>query len=143
MTKEQTDERLTAAQAESGLVDSRASYRARLRALRASDEDAFRRANEHYDREVMPRIASGRGAIDAWIEYGRLLGELTGPGRLVAVDGSGRSRPHEAPYQRGMLVLYMPETGGDVFAVALPLELTAAQRATVGLLVEKRLSIPE
>jgi hypothetical protein len=142
VTKEQVDERLRAAHSEWGLADDRSAYRDRLRALRATNEDAFQRASEHYEREVVPRIVIGEGVIDGWIAYGRLLGELTEPGRLVSVDGSGRSRPYEVPYERGTLVLFIPvESGRDALAVAVPAALTPAQQATVALLVEKKLGL--
>jgi hypothetical protein len=142
-TKEQIDEQLRSAHEECGLADVREAYRERLRSLRASDENAFRQATEHYEREIVPRILSGHDTIDGWIAYGARLCELTGQGRLVGVDESGRARPYEAPYQAGTLVLFVPgEKGGDVLAAAIPRVMTPAQQATVTLLVDRKLALP-
>jgi hypothetical protein len=141
-TKEQIDERLREAHDANGLADVRELYRDRLRALRATDEDAFRKATEHYEKEVVPRILTGEGAIDGWIAYGARICELTGSGRLMSIDESGRSRPYEPPYRPGTLVLFVPAgKGSDVLAAAVPSAMTPAQEATVALLVDRKLAL--
>ena len=73
----------------------------------------------------------------AWTEYGRTLAELSGPGRTVALDGSGRSQPYEAPADPSHLVLHLPDnTRAPALLVGLPAELTAAQRASYDWLVQ-------
>ncbi len=134
--------RLTEAFAARGLKDARDAYRARLRALRAADPEAFARATAFYEDHVTPRLESDEDPLEVWIDYGRMLGELNGPGRLLAVDASGRARPYQPPLPTGTLLLFVPdERNEDVLAAMEPASPSAAQRATYGLLVERKLGL--
>jgi hypothetical protein len=138
-----TDAALGQMQAAYALADGRDAYREQLRALRARPDDAFRLATAHYESEVVPRLGSAGEAIEAWIEYGRVLGEAGGPGRLHAIDPSGRASAYQPPYAAGTLVLYVPDEKNDsVLPVAVPVLPSPAQRATLALLVDRQLSLP-
>ncbi|NIU79160.1 MAG: hypothetical protein GWN71_38100, partial [Gammaproteobacteria bacterium] len=83
-------------------------YRERLRALKADDPDAYRRAVEYYTDNLIPTVAAGEeDALDAWREYGRFIAELTSPGRTVEVDPSGRAHPYDPPTAGDRMVLHV------------------------------------
>lgn len=124
------------------LADPRDAYRQRLRTLREAHPDAFARAVQYYEEVALPRLAEGQEVVETWIEYGRRLGELTSPGRVVAVEPGGRATTYREPFQPDWLVLHIPEDrAAAVLALAVPAELSAAQRATHDLLVQGRLSL--
>jgi hypothetical protein len=91
--KERADARLLEAFAREGIEDNRPAYRQRLRQLRDRNPAAFERALRHYEDEVLPALGVEDDPVAAWIAYGVWLGELDGPGRLLAVDADGRARP--------------------------------------------------
>lgn len=130
------DQRLDEALAESGARDPREFYRTRLRELREQDRGAYDRAVAHYMDRLLPSIVEGADPLAAWTEYGRTLAELSGPGRTVSLDATGRSRPYEAPADPNHLVLHLPDdTRSPALLVGLPAQLTAAQRAAYDWLV--------
>jgi hypothetical protein len=118
--------------------DPRDLYRERLRLLREHDPAAYRRALQHFEERLIPRVASEQcDPLAEWLEYGRLLAELGGPGRAVQVDRTGRARDYSAPVPPEDLVLHLPASGREpVCVLRLPGELSAPQRATYELLVE-------
>jgi hypothetical protein len=133
--------RLQEAAAALGLADPRAPFRERLRSLRESQPEAFRRAVGHYEAEVLPALA-GEEPLAAWVEYGHFLGQLSASGRLTAVDASGRATPWGPPAAAGTVVLYLPEdTAVEALLVAAPAEPSAAQRAAMDLLVHRKLTL--
>jgi len=119
-----------------GARDPREFYRARLKELRSADPAAYESAVAYYRDTLIPTVASGAApALDAWTEYGRRLAEALTPGRTVSIDGSGRSSAFERPGP-DVLVLHLPDdNGARALLVSLPLELSAAQRATYDVLV--------
>lgn len=131
------DERLKAALEEAGVADPRDAYRARLRVLKERDASAFEEALRYYEDELVPRVADEDGdAVAEWVEYGRRLGELSGAGRTVVIDRSGRSRPYEAPPPPNRLVLHLPEDDAvPALALVVPRDPSPPQRATYELLV--------
>jgi hypothetical protein len=140
--KVRADARLEAALAQSGLEDPRPAYRERLRSLREASTEAFEQALRHYEEQTLTGLAGEADPIEAWVEYGRVLGELTAPGRLVQVDAEGRASPYAPPPAGDLLVLHVPEeTGAPILAAAVPRAASAAQRATYAMLVERRLSL--
>jgi hypothetical protein len=139
------DARLDEALSAQGARDPRGFYRDRLRSLRSADRDAYERAVAHYRDTLLPSIADG-GAdpLSAWTEYGRLLAELTAPGRTVALDASGRARAYEAPADPAHLVLHVPDgPRTPTMVVALPADMSAAQRASYDWLVGGRTSMKD
>ena len=131
------DRRLEEALAREGARDPREFYRERLRELKQSNPDGYAQAVAYYRDELLPQVADGDGEpLAAWTEYGRRLAEALAPGRTVAVDGTGRSHPYEAPAARDRLVLHFPDGKSTrAILVGLPAELTPAQRATYDVLV--------
>jgi hypothetical protein len=130
---------------ESGARDPREFYRDRLRELKERSAEGYNEAVSYFETTLVPAIASGEVApLEAWTEYGRRLAELTAPGRTVAIDTTGRSKPYEPPSTSVDLVLHLPHTsGGRALLVALPKELSDAQRATYDWLVAGRLKLKE
>jgi hypothetical protein len=140
--KKLADERLTRSLAQRGALDARETYRALLRSLKAQSADAFTKASRYYDQQVVPRLGADADPLDAWIDYGRLIGELSGTGRMMIVDETGRAAPYVAPLAPGNIVMFVPDdTRAGSFVAVQPAELSAAQRATVALLVEGRLAL--
>jgi hypothetical protein len=140
--KSRAESRLEAAFEAAGAVDSRAALRAVLKELRARSPDAFEQALASYEERVVPALADGPAVLDAWIGYGRRLGELLGEGRLLDIDAEGRASDHSPPYQAGTLVLFVPDDAATpAFALALPRSPSAAQAATEALIVGLRLGL--
>ncbi|MGH7504397.1 MAG: hypothetical protein ACRELX_02050 [Longimicrobiales bacterium] len=140
--KQEADARLGDALADRALEDSRPAYRQRLRELRESNPAAFDRARGHYEDVVVPALFTASDPVEVWIEYGRWLAELTADGRLLAIDRSGRASPYAPDAAAGALVLHIPDDAGiAILPVAVPLEATPAQRASLDLLVHGRVQI--
>jgi hypothetical protein len=120
--------------------DFREAYRDRLRWLKESSPEGFTRALKHYD-ALVESIVAGTHPIEAWLDYGRRLGELSGKGRLMTIDASGRAQ-EAAGAAEGELLLHLPD---DINIPALPLaiprSLSDAQRASLDLLVRRKLSL--
>lgn len=137
--RRRADLRFERALEESGARDPRDFYRDRLRDLRARDEEAFQRAVEHYERKLLPAVADETSnPLVEWLEYGRLLAELTSPGRTVQIDPSGRAADYAPPVPHDHLVLHLPNSARErAVPVGLPTALSPAQRATYQLLVKR------
>lgn len=134
------EEQLARALTASAARDPREFYRGRLRELRERDGAAFQRAVDYFEHTLVPRVAGGEAdPLAEWLEYGRLLAELTAPGRTVQVDASGQASPYARPVPREALVLHLPlATQQRALVVGLPPRLSSAQSATYALLVEGR-----
>ncbi len=134
--------RLEAALVERGLEDPRPAYRERLRSLRETHPAAFDQALGYYEASTIVDLAGTADPVDTWVEYGRVIGELTGPGALVAIDTDGRATPYAPPLPPRTMVLHIPEdTSNPILAAAVPRDASAAQRAAHGMLVERQLSL--
>jgi len=141
-TNERAQERLAARFAELGLDNPREAYRKLLLDLKTRDTAAFEGATTHYHARVLPELGGGADPVATWIEYGRFLGELIGQGSMHAIDASGRASPVQSPLAPGALVVWLMDAGTrGSFVAVRPRALSAAQAATIGLLVEARLSI--
>jgi hypothetical protein len=140
--RERADRRFESALREAGARDPRGFYRDRLRDLRGRDEDAFQRAVDHYEQKLLPRVADDASdPLVEWLEYGRLLAELTFPGHTVQIDASGRARPYAPPVPHDYLVLHLPSSARErALPVGIPTTLSPAQRATYDLLVKRTTS---
>ena len=136
------DQNLTEAAARLQLADPRPAFRERLRVLKEEHPEAFARALRHYDETVLPALAAGGDAMAAWVRYGETLGGLTAPGRTVTVDRDGRATKFVPPLAPGSLVLHVPDENGlPVLVAAAPLAPSAAQQATLDLLVNRKLAL--
>jgi hypothetical protein len=120
-------------------ADFREAYRERLRWLKESRPQAFAEALTYYD-ALVKNIAAGDDPIHEWLTYGKRLGELSGAGKVVAIDETGRALP--ATQFSDQLLLHLPD---DINVPALPLAVPRAlsehQKATLDLLVRRRLAI--
>jgi len=130
-----TDEALRSA----AITDPRPTYRALLRDLKATDLEGFEQATRKYRTELVPSVAEEQSdPLTAWLEYGRWIAQRARPGKVVAIDGSGRARPApaDAAPDGDALLLHVPgDARARAIALATPLEPTDSQRVTVELLV--------
>lgn len=119
------------------LADPRPFYRAALKRLRERDAAEFQRATRQYETVLLPRLADpDSDAITEWVEYGRWLAELEGPGKAVQVAPDGRATPFTPPVEPGSLVLFLPDDPAQpVLVLSLPAHPTPFQEATRDLLV--------
>jgi len=122
--------------AEAGFADPRPLYRDLLRRLREVDPEGFRVAADHYEAELLPAIAErGVDPVEAWLAYGGEIARRLAPGRLVAVNPTGRARPvGSAAPPAGALVLHLPEDGSRALLLLAPRDPSEAQEATTTLL---------
>ena len=134
-TRHAAELRTEAALRERGLRDPREQYREWLRELKETDPDGFTAARRHYEERLLPLLeAAGADPVAAWIDYGRVLAERAGAGRVVSIDATGRARDYEPA--AADLVLFLPEdTARRARILSLPLQPSPAQRATCDLLV--------
>lgn len=123
------------------LADPRPGLRERLKLLRETNPSAFEQARTRFESVVSDDMASG-DVLASWVEYGRLLGELTGEGRLMHVDETGRAVTWSASEGPGSLLLHLPrDVAVPALVVLAPAEPSAAQQATVDLLANRRLAL--
>ncbi len=122
--------------AEAGFADPRPLYRDLLRRLREVDPEGFRAVAAHYEAELLPAIAErGADPVEAWLAYGAGIARRLAPGRVVAVDATGRARPAgSGPPAPGSLVIHLPEDGSRASVLLLPREPSEPQDATATLL---------
>ncbi|HSM35325.1 MAG TPA: hypothetical protein VK837_02925 [Longimicrobiales bacterium] len=133
------DAALQQALEEHGVADPRGVLRDRLRALRGTAH--FERAVAHYRDVLVPGVADGTlDPLEAWLEYARLVAGCV-PGREVAIDADGRDGADASA--AASLLLHIPEErGAPVTPLRAPAAPSAAQSATVALLVEGRTRLP-
>jgi hypothetical protein len=119
--------------------DFREAYRERLRWLKDARPQAFGEAVASYE-SLVEAVAAGGDAVAAWLAYGKQLGELSGRGKVVGIDETGRSVPANGAHNQ--LLLHLPD---DINIPALPLaiprELSVHQKSTLDLLVRRKLSL--
>ena len=140
----EADRRFQEAMEAAGARDPRDFYRQSLRDLKESNPQGYARAVGHFQDVLVPAIASGEAEpLSAWREYGRLIAEVTAPGRTVEIDETGRSRPYSPDSPLDRLVLHIPdEKGVRAILVSLPPTPSTAQRASFELLVRGKQRIP-
>jgi hypothetical protein len=146
----ETDQRLEKALAEQNLRDPREFLRDRLRLLKERDRAVFQRALDYYENVLQPNVsAPDSDPAFEWLEYGKLLAELSGSGRVVAIDPTGRDT---ATRRRGgaatnspslrspaVLILHVPEDEAiPVLVLSAPRELSTPQQASFDLLVLRK-----
>ncbi|MGH7469721.1 MAG: hypothetical protein ACRENP_17365 [Longimicrobiales bacterium] len=137
--KARAEARMDAALAASGLQDPRPAFRERLRYFREEQPAVFGEALEYFEKTLVPRVAAEDAApLHAWFEYGQRLSELTGPGRTMAIDVTGRARPHTGQPPLDRLILHVPhDPAVPVLPLIVPRELSEPQKATLDLLVHR------
>lgn len=130
---------------ETGARDPREFYRGILRDLRERDAAGYEELVERFQTEVVVPLAEGaRDPLSAWLEFGRALAERSAPGKLVRVDGTGRATPAAPDLSWEDLLLHVPDDRRTrALPVGIPPDPTPAQRATLDLLVQGRVRLPE
>jgi hypothetical protein len=140
-TRVRAEARLAEAAAALQLADPRPPLRERLKMLRQKHPDAFSKAVEHYEQAVLPGLTAD-DPMPAWLDYARFLGQLTANGRLLAIGEDGVAAAFLPPLSPGALVLFIPDdTAVPAFVAAQPQRPSAAQQASMDLLVRGRLSL--
>jgi hypothetical protein len=144
-TRTEADRRFMAALEETGARDPRDFYRKALRGLKDVNPSGYQKAVGHYQEVLVPSIAEGEvEPLRAWRDYGRLIAEVTAPGRTLAIDETGRASPFHDEAPMDSLVIHLPEARGTrALLVSLPPTPSRAQRATYELLVAGKHRLPE
>jgi hypothetical protein len=134
------DRRFEEALRSRGARDPREFYRERLRELRESSAEGYRRAAEYFEQVLVPEVArEGSDPLGAWLEYGRVLANLQAAGETVQIDPTGRGSPYQPPVPLDHLVLHLPTSARlPALAVGIPTTLSPAQRVTYDLLVRRK-----
>lgn len=137
---DQADRLLQEALERHGARDPREYYRGQLRALREENRSGYDEAVTYYRETLLPTVAGGESdPLAAWTAYGQRLALHRAPGRTVTVGEDGVARDFELSEALGCLVLHVPDEKRDpAMIVALPKELSPAQRATVDFLVQRK-----
>lgn len=123
-----------------GLRDPRPFYRPVLKHLREHDPDAFARALTHFESVLIPALAEGADPIQGWMDYGLLLAEAVGRGRLLEIDDVGRARPGGGATVAGLLMYLPDDPSTPALLLRYPTASSPAQDATVELLVAGRVT---
>ena len=132
------DRRSEEAFADGPFEDPRAAFREKLRRFREEQSQAFAAGLEYFEKTLIPNVAAGGDPIGEWVAYGRRLGELSGQGKTVDIDPTGRARPFDGEFAANSLIVYLPEdTSVEALPVAVPRELSDAQRASFDLLIRR------
>jgi len=138
--QQKADARFAAALAASGARDPREYYRTQLRELKRSNPEGYDQAVGYYQDELVPSIAErDADPVEAWLAYGLLIARLAAPGRAVAIDPTGRSRPLESSGPVDDMILHVPDARhAPALLVGLPPKPSSAQMATHRWLVAGR-----
>ena len=140
--KTEVEDRTAKAIGESPYEDIREVFRDRLRWLKEQNPSAFAQALAYYNDTLVRNISQGEPALLEWLRYGWRLGELSGAGKLFAIDESGRAIELEDVKADGSLLLHLPnETNIPALPLATPRHLSPHQKATLDLLVRRKLSL--
>ena len=136
--------RLSEALRDTGAVDPRPVCRELLRELKQRGQETYDDAISEYQNSVVARIGGEKAdPLEIWLLYACELAERIRPGRDVVIDGTGRATPLEPPPSWQDLILHLPgDSRSPCLVVGQPPELTRAQRATVAVLVNRKVSRP-
>jgi hypothetical protein len=134
------EQQLEKALAEQNLRDPREFLRDRLRFLKDRDRADFQKALDYFENVLKPNVSAPDSdpALE-WLEYGKVLAELSGRGRIVAIDATGRAT--DAPPERipHALLLHIPDDETTpVLVLSAPHALSAPQQASFDLLVLRK-----
>lgn len=134
------DARFEAARAATGARDPRDYYRSRLRELRQSNPEGYADAVAYYQSTLVTSIVEqDADPLEAWQAFGLHLARTAAPGRAVAVDPAGRSRPFEPPGRAEDMILHLPDARNRrALLVGLPADPSTAQMAAYRWLVQGR-----
>jgi len=143
--QDEADRRFEEALNSRGARDPREFYRGLLRDLKEQDRDTYTDTVRRWKEEVIGPLARGeQDPLDAWHRFGLQLATTLHPGRTVMIGPEGRSSPLEGAPDWTRLVLHLPrEPRARAVPIAIPQEPSPAQQATLDLLVQGRLKLPE
>ncbi|NNF26029.1 MAG: hypothetical protein HKN73_02250 [Gemmatimonadetes bacterium] len=138
--QDEADRRFSEALDTTGARDPRDYYRERLKELRTSNPEGYRKAVSYYQETLIPRVGDpDSDPMKEWRSYGLEIARLTAPGRTVRVDPSGRAEPFSEPCPDTAMVLHVPDgRGPPALLVGLPPQPSDAQIATYDWLVGGR-----
>ena len=127
-----TDEALR----DAGLEDPRPGYRRLMVHLKGVDASAFDEASRRFAETLVPDVAGGLvPPLEAWLGYATWLCERIRPGRIVAVDGTGRATDGAAALAAQTVLLHLPDdASAPAIVVGMPSRPTPSQQVTVELL---------
>ena len=124
--------------------DFRQAYRDHLRWLKETSPRGFSNALKYYNDILAANIAAGHDPLGEWLEYGRTLAQLSGPGKVYRIDETGRALPvTDVAGSRGVLLHLPDDINVRAFPLAIPRTLSPHQRATLDLLVNRKLEYRE
>lgn len=131
------DQRLDEVLRTTGFADPRRRLREMMRRLRGTDRRSFEKAFDYYENRLVPAVAEpASDPLAEWVEYGRLLANLSHRGRAVQIDPTGRATPWKRPVRSDHLVLHLPGDFVEPATVLLqPARLSTAQTASLRLLI--------
>jgi hypothetical protein len=127
-----------------GARDPREPYRALLRELKERSASEYEAAVTEYRERVVRGIAEeGADPLMRWLEFGCGTVQRLNPGRTIVIDRTGRAAPYTPPPSWKDLILHLPDDRKSrAVLVGSPADLTAAQNATIELLVHGKLRVP-
>lgn len=139
------DQALDQAIQRTGARDPRDFYRKLLLELKEQDQEAYEGAVNRWKTEVVEPLARGDGSpLDRWLAYGLDLARTLEDGNSVRVDETGRALPLERAPSWKDLVLHLPDRkAARAIPVSIPPALSAPQRATMQLLVQGKVKLPD
>ena len=142
--EEKAEARLSEALRDTGAVDPRPVCREFLRELQGHGQHPYDDAISAFRNSVVARIGGEEAdPLETWLLYACELAERIRPGRNVVIDGTGRAAPLEPPPSWQDLILHLPRNSrSPCLIVGRPPELTRAQRATVAVLVTRKVRRP-
>ncbi|HEY0809497.1 MAG TPA: hypothetical protein VGD49_05010 [Longimicrobiales bacterium] len=140
--KHQVEARTAEAIDQGPYEDFRQAYRDHLRWLKETNPQGFSKALGYYNDILAANIAAGHDPLSEWLEYGRTLAKLSGPGTVYRIDSTGRASAASDVSALGDVILHLPDdTRVRALPLAIPRELSAPQRATLDLLVNRKLAL--
>jgi hypothetical protein len=140
--RNQVDARTAQAISEGPYQDFREAYRDRLRWLKETNPQGFSEALGYYNDILSANIAAGHDPLHEWLDYGRMLAQLSGAGKVYSIDETGRAFPETDADAEDALLLHLPDdTTVRALPLAVPRRLSPHQRATLDLLVNRKLAL--
>jgi len=121
---------------DAGLEDPRPAYRKLLVHLKSIDADGFAEATRRFNEILVPDVANGSvPPLEAWLTYARWVCDRIRPGRIVAIDMSGRALDDADRLAADTVLIHLPdEASATAIVLATPSRPSASQQATVELL---------
>ncbi len=140
-SRARADRRLDQALSDSSVRDPRPYFRHALRQLKQRNAAGYDRAAAYFEERLVPAVAGDADPLTAWLDYGRMIIDETGTGRVVEVGPSGRAlAPDPDRPPQGMLLWLPDDDALSAVLLRAPARLSRAQEATIELLVEGKVT---